>query len=446
MANDFKKIIQIFDTFDKHTDEIVNKCKEFSKIATETGALVGAGAGFLADKFAARNRNKENSGLFTLMGALAGSAVGAVVGNINENKQLQKAKENIYNYVAKDRDAYIDYLSDTVNFSAKQIDDIESLIDGIRKKIVSEIKYDESDESVVDYVKDFIVQNYQNYYINAKSVNIHNFYLDFEEILDEDVVKFGENAKNKTYVDRVESYYVAYNQVYNCLIENQSDEVIKKIDYVFECVASKVPVYTLDYDWANLKAPGMLRVDAAYRFAETLNKKKKEKVIFDRPAFFYKTYGYENYFDAAAVSYLQGSRGKKNAKLRSVLIGLIPAIISFLYIVVLGNFLRIPYGNYLIYPVSVLLMEIPFGFIKLYQRKHADSYLDYEYSEMINSECLEKELKRNVDFKIEYEMPTIQEIDTNSEEPEALPDVTTDDGLDELLKLQQELEQSEKGE
>ncbi|MCQ2611528.1 MAG: hypothetical protein MJ169_07240 [Treponema sp.] len=447
MANDFKKILQVFETFDKHTDTIVEKCKEFSQIAMDAGALVGAGAGFLADSYAAKNKNKENSGLFTLVGALAGRALGAVVGNINENKQLQKEKENIYNYVVKDRNAYLDYLSDSVDFSAKQIDDIENLIDGIRNKIVKNINYDESDEGVVDYVKDFIVQNFKNYYINARAANIHNFYLNFEKSLDEDVVNFGENARKETYVDRVESYCTAYNQIYNSLIENQSEEVVKKIDYVFECVAAKVPVYTVDYDWANLAASESLMSDAKYYFANTLNKKKKENVVIDKPLFYYKSYGYENYFNAAALSYLQGSRrGSHNAKLRSVLIGLIPAIISAIYIVFLNNFINIPYGNFLIYPISIFAMEIPLGLIKLSQRKHADYYFDYEWCEIINEECLENEFKRNVDFKIDYTISENQAIDSNSEEPAALPDATTDEGLDELMKMQKELEQSEKGE
>ncbi|MGP1576806.1 MAG: hypothetical protein ACTTH7_04860 [Treponema sp.] len=150
---------------------------------------IGAGAGAFADAFSS-DRNGKNSGVFTALGALAGNAIGEIVGNINESNKLKQLKANIYDNTVKDRDTYFDMLEDTADIQQRSLDKTDDFIEPLNKKI-NDIAFNDADETIIDTLRVHIIQSYQYHFVSLKAARICDFYNRFEEKLDEDVANFG---------------------------------------------------------------------------------------------------------------------------------------------------------------------------------------------------------------------------------------------------------------
>lgn len=425
MATDFSKLVQIFDSFDKYTTDVVKRCLEFSETAQAAGLVIGAGTGVVTDALLA-DENGKSSGLFTELFAWAGQKIGEKISNSNTRKQLEKCKNEIYEYTISDRDAYFNMLKETIDQTKEQLLTFEQSFAFLKSQLINKIKFDESDESLINLFKDCVAQFFQCLYVNRKAIKLCVFYVDFEEKLDEDVIEFGNWAKEVTYVDKKETYKECCLKVADDLFENTSDEEYIKIDYTFACLKSKVyfdgitPLLSPCFDI----------------FISLINKKQPN---LNEPKFYYKGNGFEKMFNAISKNFYYKSRPRKLDKLRNILVGIIPSVITSLYILGFNKIIHIPLGMFTVFSSTTLFGMIALLTIKFFQKKGfffgkfcSEGVPDWG---RIASKCAENEFKRSVEVVFSYEdatsAPTIENIDSS------------DSLLEEILTLQQDIEQTE---
>lgn len=434
MATDFRNIVQIFDTFDNYVVDVTKKCAQFSATATVVGTGIGGLAGGIIDA-ATADENGKSSGLFGLAGAILGGVIGGAVGESNRQKQLNDCRSQIAQYTYRDKEAYLEMLGETADLTSQQIEYIKANIGTLRNYLLARIAFEENDDPIIETLKDFITQLYQLFYINARSVKIHNYYLDFKEKLD-DIENFAAWATEYTFVDREESYFSAFNLVYDKVSENENEENLTKLDYAFGCVAAKVPIYSINLKWAETNPYFIMCDRAQNNFNFTLNKIKKEKIVFQMPKFYYESYGFKKVFNAAAQTYYYGSNKNFRNNARTVLLGIIPAILTAIYALGVYRVLKIPFGMITVFAGSFVFMEIILFILKIIQ-KRTPPFADYRLLKDISDDCLDYELRRN-DLSVD-EFP---EISSGSEKMIENNEASVDD----LLLLQKKMEQSEKNE
>ena len=433
MATDFRNIVQIFDHFENYTNQVIQNCAEFTEKAQLVGTAIGAGAGALADAFSS-DRDRKNSGVFTALGALAGNAIGEIVGNINESNQLKQLKANIYDDTVKDRDTYFEMLADTADMQQQSLDKVDDFIEPLYKKI-NDIAFNDTDETIIDMLRVHIIQSYQYHFVSLKAARICDFYNSFEEKLDEDVANFGVWAQEATFVDKEGAYFSIFNHIFDKLSENQSKEVQNKIQYAFSCVAAKSPIYTINFEDAYTQPFLSVRAEAAHMFSAILNKKKH--IPKSMPDFYYRSAGFKELFNAASDSYYYGNRITSVGKIRTVLVGLLPALITVIFAWRSGNIFPNPYTLPAVYFGSFMFCAMLLLAAKHYQKKTAERYSDYYYIKHISDNCLDFEF-RETSYDMETEIP---QLDSNN--LECIADDNQDDSIDELLELQKALEDSE---
>lgn len=431
MATDFRNIVQVFDAFDNYVVKVTAECERFTATATAVGAGIGGLAGGIIDAVTADEKRK-NSGMFGLAGAVLGGVIGGAVGGVNRQKQMNDCRSQIAQYTYRDKEAYLEMLGETVDSTSQQIEYVEANIESLH--LLARIAFEENDEPIIETLKDFITQLYQLFYVNARSVKIHNYYLDFEEKLD-DIENFVAWATEYTFVDREEQYFKAFNLVYDKMRKNESEENLTKLDKAFECVAAKVPVYSSNLKWAKTAPYNGMRKRVENNFNLALNKNKKGKVVFSMPKFYYESYGFKKLFNAVAQTYYGSNKNFCN-NARTVLLGIIPAILTAIYAFGVYKVLKIPFGMITVFASSFVFMGIIFLILKIIQKRTPYS-ADLQLLKNISDDCLEYELRRN-DLSVD-------EVSEISSSPEKMIE-NNETSLDDLLSLQQEMEQSEKNE
>ncbi|MGP1576807.1 MAG: hypothetical protein ACTTH7_04865 [Treponema sp.] len=136
-------------------------------------------------------------------------------------------------------------------------------------------------------------------------------------------------------MDKEDAYFSVFNHIFDKLSKNQPKEVQNKIQYAFSCVAVKSPIYTINFKDAYTQPFLSARAEAANMFSAILNKKKH--IPMTMPDFYYRSVGFKELFNAASDSYYYGARVSSLGKIRTVLVGLLPALMTALFVWRGGN-------------------------------------------------------------------------------------------------------------
>ena len=339
MSNPYGKFITAIDDFENMSQLIIKECEDFLRVSTLVGGEIGAAVTQIAKMTFKSYKStlppyaKIALKMTTQYATIGFTAIGHGIGHLYKKSKYKKGCQKILKQGLEYKKLSFELIPESINILTKGIQSYKDCLVEIKAEFLKTINKDDDFESQrqVKVLKNCIRNMYQLEYRLELANKITNYFSQFEKELENNNLEgFSRWYQNEIYVDKIGCYAHCYNEVYDNLLSEITDEaVISKIQQKFDLLNGDTPILTL----SNAVCTTRLMEEVSNVVAAEAQNKYYEKTL---PSFYYQNEGF-NKLKNILTEHFEENVLSKYKKHRNLIFILPSIILTVTYLIVTLN-------------------------------------------------------------------------------------------------------------